>query len=319
MGLCFRKSISLGKGVKLNLSKSGPSISFGKSGLRQTISLTGKSTTSVGIPGTGIYYRKQFNLKKLGKKFFGKDKKSEKTKAKGKDNESEVEVNEDVAEYEEYIEALKSIHRVCDDTINWDEIRRGEMPDGVKKNSDEYKSLRNLVDLADKVLEGDIDAYLQVVEEMDPFEDLIDFGSCFEVGTESSDAMSVEFQVKSEDIIPTVELKQLASGKTSEKEMSKTNYYALLQDYVCSTVIRVARDTFALLPVNTCYVHVVDTVLDSATGNDEEVTILSVAIDRDKLDNMNMDRLDPSDALDALGANMKFKKTAGFDPVDRVE
>ena len=67
MGLCFRKSITIAPGVRINLSKSGPSISFGKSGLRETISATGKSTTSIGIPGTGVYYKKSFDLKKIGK------------------------------------------------------------------------------------------------------------------------------------------------------------------------------------------------------------------------------------------------------------
>ena len=43
MGLNFRKSISLGKGLKLNLSKSGPSVSFGKSGFRQSVNLKGQA------------------------------------------------------------------------------------------------------------------------------------------------------------------------------------------------------------------------------------------------------------------------------------
>ena len=76
MGLCFRKSITIAPGVRVNLSKSGPSLSFGKKGIRETISATGKSTTTVGIPGTGVYYKKSYDLKKLGK---GKDDKASKT------------------------------------------------------------------------------------------------------------------------------------------------------------------------------------------------------------------------------------------------
>ena len=74
MGLNFRKSISLGKGLKLNLSKSGPSVSFGKSGLRQSINLKGQARTTVGIPGTGIYYTKTNNVKNLVGGLTGKDK-----------------------------------------------------------------------------------------------------------------------------------------------------------------------------------------------------------------------------------------------------
>ena len=65
MGLNFRKSITILPGVKLNLSKSGVSASFGTKGIRQSISTTGRARTTLGIPGTGVYYTKQTNVKKL--------------------------------------------------------------------------------------------------------------------------------------------------------------------------------------------------------------------------------------------------------------
>ena len=56
MGLRFRKSISILPGVKINFGKTGASISAGVPGFRKTIHTSGKVTTSLGIPGTGIYY-----------------------------------------------------------------------------------------------------------------------------------------------------------------------------------------------------------------------------------------------------------------------
>ena len=56
MGMRYRKSIKLLPGVRLNLNKKSASISFGTKGLRHTISTTGKSHTTIGIPGTGISY-----------------------------------------------------------------------------------------------------------------------------------------------------------------------------------------------------------------------------------------------------------------------
>ena len=56
MGLRFRKSISLIPGVRLNFSKSGMSVSSGVPGFRKTINTKGQVTTTVGIPGTGLYY-----------------------------------------------------------------------------------------------------------------------------------------------------------------------------------------------------------------------------------------------------------------------
>lgn len=56
MGLRFRKSIKLGKGVKLNLGKKGIGLSIGGKGARYSINSSGRSTTTVGIPGTGLSY-----------------------------------------------------------------------------------------------------------------------------------------------------------------------------------------------------------------------------------------------------------------------
>ena len=55
MGLNFRKSISILPGVKVNLSKGGVSLSGGVKGLRKSINTKGQTTTTVSIPGTGIY------------------------------------------------------------------------------------------------------------------------------------------------------------------------------------------------------------------------------------------------------------------------
>ena len=56
MGLRFRKSINLGNGLKLNIGTKSASISAGTKGVRKTISTTGRETTTVSIPGTGISY-----------------------------------------------------------------------------------------------------------------------------------------------------------------------------------------------------------------------------------------------------------------------
>src|SRR5438876_2189995 len=52
MGFRFRRSLSLIPGLRLNLSRSGPSVSLGVRGLHYTVGLRGTRTT-VGVPGTG--------------------------------------------------------------------------------------------------------------------------------------------------------------------------------------------------------------------------------------------------------------------------
>lgn len=60
MGLGFRKSVNIIPGVKLNLSRSGPSISLGPKGMKYNISSRG-TRVRYSIPGTGIYYTKNLS------------------------------------------------------------------------------------------------------------------------------------------------------------------------------------------------------------------------------------------------------------------
>lgn len=62
MGIRFRKSVNLGGGFRLNLSKSGMGVSFGRKGARVSVGPRGV-TRSAGIPGTGVYYTKTTSLK----------------------------------------------------------------------------------------------------------------------------------------------------------------------------------------------------------------------------------------------------------------
>ena len=55
MGLRFFKRVRIAPGLSLNLSKSGPSFSFGPRGLKYTVGPRGTRKT-FGIPGTGLYY-----------------------------------------------------------------------------------------------------------------------------------------------------------------------------------------------------------------------------------------------------------------------
>lgn len=56
MGFRLRKSINLGGGFKINLSKSGIGYSFGIPGMRFTQMANGRQRTTYSIPGTGLSY-----------------------------------------------------------------------------------------------------------------------------------------------------------------------------------------------------------------------------------------------------------------------
>lgn len=65
MGFLFRKQLRLGKFLSLNLSKSGVGLSVGPPGAK--VSLNPKrARVQVGIPGTGLGYRKDMSMPQEG-------------------------------------------------------------------------------------------------------------------------------------------------------------------------------------------------------------------------------------------------------------
>ena len=349
MGLRVRKSIRICKGVSVNFGKTGASISFGTKGLRQTIHTSGRMTTSIGIPGTGISYVKTYNTRSRMLNTY---------QAQVKSNQAYENLIE-VERYNETINNLRNIHKYCDEYIDWKSIldakepfspgqigpkqaraleelesykpsffermihgdRRKELEEAVERarreDLEDYENWETLNILAKQVLAGDTEAYLNVIYEMNPLNDLVEYGSDFEFGADNADEMEVEFTVNT-DIVPKYSLSLTKTGKVSRKELTKTAYYDLVQDYVSSCTIRVARDIFALLPVKKVYVHAVEKRLDTQTGYMQDVTVLSVLFTREILEKLNFGLIDPSDALNNFRHNMIFLKTAGFQPVDRI-
>ena len=77
----FRKSVSITKGVKLNLSKTGASVTVGKGPVSLNLGTKG-AFVNWSVPGTGVYDRvriDKFIMDKLG---IGKSAKAEETKSK---------------------------------------------------------------------------------------------------------------------------------------------------------------------------------------------------------------------------------------------
>lgn len=352
MGLRVRKSIQICKGVRLNLGTTGASVSFGTKGLRHTIHTSGRRTTSVGIPGTGISYVKTHGT---GKK---------QTSGKSTTGYSAANTGNDAIRLQEYnnlIETLRGIHKTCDEYVDWNALKTSPEPfapgtigprqaqalqelnaykpgffqklaggdkrkeleraveQAAAEDAEDYENWRKLVALSDRVLSGDIDAYMEVIGQMNPLGDLLDFGSDFEIGTDNPSAIEVEFRVKTDTVVPKYTLSLTKTGKVSQKEMGKTAYYDLVQDFVCSCTIRIARDIFALLPVKTVVVHAVENGINTETGRQEDITILSVLFERDILNGLYFENIDPSDAMNNFLHNMRFQKTTGFKPVARVE
>ena len=319
MGLRFRKSISIIPGVKLNFGKTGMSVSTGVPGFRKTFHTSGRVTTSVGIPGTGLYYvdtkntktqnnRRNTQTRQENSTYYPESTTYSAPETLAGDYSVPIQSNDYISEPSNYessrpIESevveqldanlLKSIHKTSDDSIDWTEVLVSSIPPDETYNQQMWEYYHNM---ASKILAGDIDSYLQLIYEVNPLDDLLVYGSDYEFGTDDPKKIEVEFNVNAN-----------ALSKAKYK-MNNSEYNILLQDYVCSVCIRIARDMFALLPIRNTVVHA---VLNSDT-------ILSVDFDRQGLSKIKFGYIDPSDTLLQFKHNMIFTNNNGFSPVEQI-
>jgi len=132
------------------------------------------------------------------------------------------------------------------------------------------------------------------------------------------DAATVSVLIRNDEIIPQEELKMSAAGKLSTKAIPASRYWSIYQDHVCSCALRVALDTFAVLPVRRTIANIARTMVDASTGHVVRPTIFAIHVAREDIDRLNLDGIEPSAAMKNFLHRMAFKKTTGFGEVKAI-
>ncbi|KNF08521.1 protein of unknown function DUF4236 [Gottschalkia purinilytica] len=195
---------------------------------------------------------------------------------------------------------------------------KSDIVSAKEKDNELLSSWEHLNKLSSSILSKDLDSYLAVLDEVNPLYNLLDYIDYFEFYAIDEYTMIVDFNIIIDDVVPQQSKSLTKTGKLSVRNLTKTNYYSLVQDHVCSCVICIARHLFALLPLETVIINTQYEILNTETGHEESSTILSVKIDKDKLNSLNLDLIDPSDSINNFEHNMKFLKTKGFQPIDKI-
>ena len=184
-----------------------------------------------------------------------------------------------------------------------------------RKKHEDWKDSR---DFAERVLAGDIKALGEAIETLNPFSDIAALGSSLNFSIHDTGIVDAALQVHSEDVVPKEALSLLKSGRLATRQMPKSRFNELYQDHVCSCVLRVANELFAILPVDMVFVTAEDKLLNTQTGHLEETSIVSAAIPRETIRSLNLDLIDPSDSMSSFAHRMHFNKTSGFSGVERL-
>jgi hypothetical protein len=217
-------------------------------------------------------------------------------------------------ELEDTIEELENNRPI------WLKENLTEQDEAHKQFLKEKEDFKKVVEIAKGVQNKNSQSYTYALNFFNPFEDLNEYGSDISF-TVNSNSISVDYFVHSEEVIPNTTKKALRKGiEVKEEQMPTSRFNEIYQDYVCSCVLRISKEVFQLLPViDNVQVNAKGSVMNTATGNHEEKTIVSAKINRSKLAELNFELLDPSDSMSNFEHRMDFKKTEGFKPVEDLQ
>ena len=356
MGFNFRKSIKLAKLFKLNVSKSGASVSFGGKGFRQSIGTSGNARTTFSLPGTGLSYSKTINAMKILK--MGGNRTAFQNPAGS--ISPEIEVENQLAD----IALITTLHLDEDypKGVDWNEVINEKEPfkkgeDGPfsketkevlaankpgffkklfgggtelkelekevelakKKDEELYASWKNNKVLAEKILNEDKNAYIEALEELKLSEEIGSYIRKIDFSYADSDSLNVDIVLSIDDFIPEEYKTLTPTGKLSVKSYTKTDYYEIASRFVSGIVLRTARNLFNLLPLEDVFINVHEMEKSKYGGQEIEELILSILIDRKTLDQVKMENSNPFDVLNNFRHEVNFVKTKGFNKINELE
>ncbi|QGS68699.1 hypothetical protein CV093_10145 [Oceanobacillus sp. 143] len=219
----------------------------------------------------------------------------------------------------ESVESYKPTFR--DRLFNRIEARKSKLLELVEEakatDNQLYNEWKDNVKQSNRILNGERESWNEVIKEVNPFEDIEELGSEVQfVFSPTELNVTVTLNVQNQQVVPTKVFSLTKTGKLSQRNMAKGKYFQLYQDYVCSCALRIAREFFTILPIDTTTIHVYDEVL-SDEGS-EHGCVLSVKIERHEIEQINFENIDCSDTIETFTHNMKFLKTKGLKFIEEV-
>jgi hypothetical protein len=218
-------------------------------------------------------------------------------------------------------------------TLGRDRTRKAELEQGVinARLSDQrmfvdaqqqyatfYQDWVSQRDTAHRIIGRDVTLYPEIVESCGILNTFEGLGSRIAVSVVEPDLIALTVMGKFCQVVPAEEVKLTSTGKLTSKAMAAGKYWALVQDHICSCAIRIACDTFNVLPINRVIVNLGEGAINTVTGYPEIATIVAVHFTRSAMLRINLHGIDPSDSMANFNVRMSFHKNKGFTPVEPI-
>lgn len=193
-----------------------------------------------------------------------------------------------------------------------------EFKEAVQHHAEEMAQWEHLRSLARGILEGEPKAYTEALTDCSAFGEISELGSSIHVTVHGPNFLECVLSVNGQQVIPA-QMKTLTSTeKLSVKAMPKARFQEIYADYLCGCAFRLAREVFAVLPVDLLLVTASADLVDPKTGKEAQKPVLSVVFPRSRISELNFDRIDPSAAIEGLQHRAKFsggRKSGAFEAI----
>lgn len=197
---------------------------------------------------------------------------------------------------------------------------RSDFEEEIKSYEDSHQEWEENKEMAEQLFNNNPETFKEALKKYDFLGDIEEMnlvGGDYDFEKDSVPTLSI--QVPDIDVVPTVIKKQNPSCSLFVREMPISRRNEIYQDLVCSVVIRVGCEFLAIIPVELVIVSGCVDMVNSATGHKEVTPILSVAISRRTVQELDLRNVDPSDALSNFVHHSGFRKTKGFSKVDIIK
>ena len=164
--------------------------------------------------------------------------------------------------------------------------------------TDAHAQWNRLMELSTRILAEEEGAFSDALAEYGPLDEVSDSDTSIDLKIFYSKLLECRLKLDGKKMIPP-EIKSLtANEKLVTKPMPKGRFFEIYQGWISSCVLRVARELFAFLPLDTVLVTVLIDTLDYSTGHPIELPVLSVSMPRVEINRLRYDQLNPYNAIE---------------------
>lgn len=184
----------------------------------------------------------------------------------------------------------------------------------LKEFRNEYQDWEKGQRIAKGVKNSEPEAYQQAIEFLDPCEQLTQMGTRVRIESHA-DHVVAHLNFHLTEMIPDYVVSHTPAGKVLKTEMPVQRFHELCHHHICASALRIGREIFAVLPVDTVLVHAYTFLPDATSGGTHKELILSVKLTHKEMQELDFKTLSGPDHLAGFSPSIDFTLQNGFSPV----